>query len=544
MRGRETPNLRSALDKIRFTLAFREANERAAEEWVDRYIAAGHPSPYQSRELAFGEWAKRYVGQPYRPSNLVLALEVDRGTEPETFAQAVASVVTDCPALRATFRQTRSQEHYTTGRSLVEVRAAGNGFDGLFEAGDGPVVPIPVLSISLEPEQSTAALSPYEPTVFQIIDRLSSEPFNRTVAPTIRALLFPSQGRGMLAVLVADHVNADWYTMAELGKGVATSLLRDPQPGSRRLGPSRVSKRRLRRRAVIAVADLRNRWREPEAAPIAVGDMPFATPHSDFASLAFGCVGTLICGELYDALKRAARATTASIEECVFGALSVVIQHATQRTRISIWTERRDDALCSDGLGSLSNQHVVSISLLDSKLTPGILMAVRRGIADASRIAVIPIDVAARAAGKTWTPPGDQVTFQHHRVVFSGARASRVQVLPVVDTDPRLALQVHSAECPSCLTLSLCYLKSRLETATAEQVLEDIVSVLWAFAAFGDDEERRSLQGAAHQTALRVTGGLVACSGPSRCYLCEARRHRGWAGQTPILRHQELPTQP
>ena len=168
-----------------------------------------------------------------------------------------------------------------------------------------------------------------------------------------------------------------------------------PRPQPRAILPNE----RLLREGQVAVSELRAMWANPDFELMSIDDFPLSLPKSDLGSTDFRWRSVTVAHALAAGLARAAAEAGVTIEDLVRTAIIAVLQHATQRVSISMWTEHRRE-LAGGAFGPYSYSHAFTVRIADAPSLAERLHAVRtvREAANATRC--VPLELLWKAVGR------------------------------------------------------------------------------------------------------------------------------------------------
>jgi hypothetical protein len=529
----------SAFSEAGERLVFEKNTERLAAQWAARHTAVrGRLSFDQERRLLTEEWARRHFVNHYRPPHLVVALALSPGTELSVIQRLLNLVISRQSALRSVFEPVAAVRTPERERVLDQAVHSGVSISGMHDhkTATHASVSITVGHIGV-PDPS-----PYVEPVIDMIAAEASKPFTLTAPPLLRGLLIEGTLGRTLLVLTVDRLIADWRSMTLL-RSELDAVRFDPPTGHH--DPStttrRFPQRHLRRRGRESISYWRDQWTKLRLVPLTYDDLTCALPHTDVLDAPFGCKAISVPIPVSNRLREIAASVGESLEVLLLSAVVIVLQHATQMTTVSIWTDfwAVGPTDLESTFGPYSHSHAVVVELARTRTIWDVVKCVSGARSKAAAYAEMPLDVVWRAATKCWSVGGGQVSFQH--LTFTAARKGDSSLItrawPVLDTDARMALQFLSSDDGGEVSVCATYLKSCLPADSVADLVADISDVLDAFVSASDDLTGRASSAPTADVSTRSASlAAYAVTGePAECYLCtrrDERRARGAAEST------------
>jgi hypothetical protein len=528
VRGSGRPTYLSRIIALDDRLAFERRAGQVAKALAIEKSRPDSLNCEQERRLIIEEWARAHNSAFVQP-HLVLAIIFNRRIRQAEAKAALDDVLRRHRRLGVAFEPNVGQTSPERAKCLGDAIHSGVSLGGLHRRSPSLCSSAPTTEELTDEDLRT----PYHSSLVGLISAWASEPFDLSRAPLIRSVVLTSNDR-CLWVIAADRLVADWWTMLGLHAdleafvGGSTSLRHDTVFRS-----PNGSRRALQRRAFQALRHWKAEWCGAVGGPITVSDLPTAMPASELGPSAFRCEAIEFGAELTARLRVAATVLGESVAILLTSALVTTLQHATQKTHVSIWTEQRFAGLseAADSMGPLSNYHLLTVDLTTSESVVETVRAVAIARARSGPHTFVALDAVWRAMSRCPTVrSGGHIAHQHHerRSSVDGG-APLTQLFPLFDTDSSWALQLHSTDDGARITFVAAYASSRFQKAAVRALLTDVLDVAAGIAT----EVIGPVGGMSPLAELkleRLNGGrprLRVSADPATCYLCERRRARG-----------------
>ena len=354
-------------------------------------------------------------------------------------------------------------------------------------------------------------------------------PFDATLPPLLRAGLVVGTDGTRALFLAVDRLIADWWSVGLLCADLAESLGSGACHDLPTLPARFLSERQARQLGRAAVTHWRKQWREPAAMPIEMDDIPLSLPRSDLGSAAFGWRSTPVTADQARGLTALARRLSLDLCDVMLGAVVTVLQHITQKTTVSVWTECRSDFRSTAEVGPFSNAHVLTIDVADERDPAQITRSVAAARRHMGPHHNIPLELVWRTMKAIPPQSSPQASFQH--IDFGGAFSnSCVRPGQLLESNPMRGLQFYSWSVGKQILVGLGFMRSRCSDMLADNVVADLADVLTATSAMEIDLSHANRGQEAAGPALVP---LQVTADPSRCHLCSQRSLRSQVASRP-----------
>ncbi len=513
----EPSELVQLVDRLRFDAG----RSSLAKEWVNRRAAAAQALSYeQERRLVADEWIAEHSGPLYQP-HLILTMAVPQPVETAEIQRALNRLLVRHAALRSWFERTVT--HSTTERQSMLREAFHSGVipSGLHHVRFASQMSMPLTHATIKVEGPAGAAAVFETVVADL-----SKPFDFATPPLIRGALIESPADGRLLAVAADRLVADWWSMTLLASELARDLsgmAPRAQPPPAIVVPSRRQRRLAIRQTRTSMSYWRDRWNGGQIQPVTCEHLVSSLPQSDLGPGSLAGSSVSLPAAQARALRDVARTTGEGLDDLLLTAVVTALQHATQRTSVSIWTERRQVALMSSPwlFGPCSTAHALFVPFVRARSVWDGLRAVREARRDAAIHEEIPLELIWRAARTGPLHRTGGIAFQYLRFDPSAQDGLVVVPWPLADTDPAIGLQFIAVDAGSNISMSAAFGRGRLPRATVDTLLADVVDLLGILAAGSGYQsrqavsERRPLEEQADEYRIAAD--------PTTCYLCRRR---------------------
>lgn len=492
--------------------------QQAIDSWIERECSnAAVTTLEQDRRLQVEEWTRAH-SVPFRPPHLMCAIELDASIGLDEIKTALGKVLNRHEALRSFFVVDR-----TTGqareRLMAETMRGTVSQVGLHR----PVSAAACQAWVQELRVQTSVRCLEEPAVRAAWQDLAA-PFDTTLPPLLRAGLVIGSDSSRALFLSVDRLIADWRSVAllcaDLEQCLSSPACHDLPPTQ---GPFR-SERESRQLGRAAVTHWREQWREPATTPVEMDDIPLSLPRSDRGSVAFGWRSIPVPADQAEGLAALARRHSLHLHDVILASLVTVLQHMTQKTTVSVWTDLRSDFRSPAEIGPFSHAHVLTIDVADERDAVEMTRAIAAARRHVGSHHNIPLELLWRILK---TVPvslqgSPQVSFQH--LDFGGVSSGACgRPWLVLESSPVRGLQFYSWTVGNEIFVGLGFARSRCSDMLADTLMADLTDVLIATSALESDPVRASRGRAAAGPALVP---LQVTADPSTCYLCSRRRLR------------------
>jgi hypothetical protein len=474
-------------------------------------------TPDQERRLLTEEFALSHSFD-FLQSHLVITVDVAATTSDGEIQSRFDRTLSRHPALQSTFEAVHGAQLTGRDHSIVQAFHSGVSVTGLHRLQRVPRASSPVTKVRLSPEQ----LSPCCASLIALVLKESPRPFALDAEPLIRATIVDGDPRLRLVVLTADRLVADWPSMAIICGELADSHLSAPAKEIPWRPPRTQRSGALGRRYAQAIRNWAQLWASDPPEPVASDDLLFALPDDYERSLLFGIKVLDLPSQLVAALRRAAKQMGITVKDVLLGATVAVIQHATQRSTVSLWTEFRFGEV--GAVGALSHLHVLTARLTSATSPWDAVTTARDAAAKADEDSQVPLDLVWRARQECLLPRNGYISFQHvdARRGNEGTNGS-LCIWPLLDSIPNLELQVRSCDDGVGIVVYLNYRRYKFSDGSASTILADLHDTLVALA-----RSVPSRGSAATVTnSQRPDDGIYDIRASSdNCHLCARRRAR------------------
>jgi hypothetical protein len=494
------------------------------DEWIVRGGGAGNQLSFdQERRLITEEWAQGH-SVPYIQPHLVAAFDLSETVQVADVRRALDALVCRHDALRAVFERTTTAAGHERQDLVRRAHHTGVSIGGLHTKRTERAASIPITQSRV----AEAALSPFSEPLYELINAQADEPFDVTRAPLAKALILEGKASQKVLVLIADRLVMDWRSMGILRTELEGRWFEPPAATSQDGAVARWSRRAtLRRHSGEAIVYWHRRWRDLALAPLSVDDFPFSRLNAGLGP----CPCALRSVDLPVTVTRRLRDASERMDVMLLSAVIGALQHATQQSSVSIWTEFpvRTPQDLSGAIGPFSNLHVVTVEFARCRVIGDIVGQVKRAMALTMEHSGVPLDGVWRAVNDCYLPRITQVSF-HHVPFESPATASQPLIStakPLFDSGRQYALQIRSCDDGHTASVAARYNTCCFEGRAIDSLLADIGAMFLALADLTEASRSRNGVTSSGERDDNIPGEPYKLgSHPDECYLCRHRDER------------------
>jgi len=454
----------------------------------------------QERRLLSEEWARDQSVRNIQ-RHLSVAVTLREEISIQQIETALNHVVAGHKPLRSTFAAVPGASSLHRSRIVADSYHSGVSIGGLHHVKCQSEAAITVTEATVHPTDS----------LIDAVHRESETPFDLGSAPMLRGAVLKNESDRLL-ILTADALVVDWASMSSLLLELRAEVCgHERQPKSQ---PQRAHRPPSVLQYREALTHWKTEWKELGLRLLDSEDFPYALPESFFGGPLRGTARLVLGQGLSEGLRRLTDRNGRGLTCTILTAYAIALQHATQRTTFSIWTDFRQPA---GGIGPYSHSHAVTLAPAEADCFDEVATSVQSSIEAVRRFQHIPLDLVWRSVEKCPVPKTGQVSFQH--VELRGDKTVGdigSDAWPLSDTDPRMSLLLRSYD--NGLNIGLCanYAAPRFRAESIRALLAAAHDVLALAVDQNDGLASTSVP------SMRSTSGA-----PERCYLCSRARARG-----------------